>query len=456
MVEEAVMICLDNSEWMRNGDYSRNRFDAQYSAFTSICGFKHLANSESTVGALTMAGKGVRVLITPTSDFGEMLSCINASVDAVLVSRSEGKDKTLRILNLTALSSSRSAIDPSPMREGFPLPVYTVFLLFSRGKGLNIGGEMNLAAGLQVAQLALKHRQNKKQHQRIILFAGSPVKEDKRVLEMIGRKLNKHRVALDVINFGQEDKRKAEKLEALVAAVNNNDNSHIIYIPPGARDLSDVLGRNPIFTRDVDSRKRFAAVASGAGSGYDFGVDPNLDPEIALALRVSMEEERDRQAAAAKKAAQEAAKQEKGEMQSTSQDVTMTENVSARKSETKNKAADLLDNDHSLLQQALAMSRDDSSSNTSTRDTDMSEADFEDRELLLDLLLFIQDNSKDETNVTELLENQSLVSSILASILGVDPNDPSIEVLLASMQSQSENHKNKEKRQDKEQKEDKK
>jgi uncharacterized membrane protein SirB2 len=31
---------------------------------------------------------------------------------------------------------------------------------------------MNLAAGIQVAQLALKHRQNKKQHQRIIVFSG--------------------------------------------------------------------------------------------------------------------------------------------------------------------------------------------------------------------------------------------------------------------------------------------
>lgn len=38
--------------------------------------------------------------------------------------------------------------------------------------GLDIGGEMNLAAGIQVAQLALKHRQNKKQQQRIIVFAG--------------------------------------------------------------------------------------------------------------------------------------------------------------------------------------------------------------------------------------------------------------------------------------------
>lgn len=31
---------------------------------------------------------------------------------------------------------------------------------------------MNLAAGIQVSQLALKHRQNKKQQQRIIVFAG--------------------------------------------------------------------------------------------------------------------------------------------------------------------------------------------------------------------------------------------------------------------------------------------
>lgn len=38
--------------------------------------------------------------------------------------------------------------------------------------GLEMGGEMNIAAGIQVAQLALKHRQNKNQQQRIIVFAG--------------------------------------------------------------------------------------------------------------------------------------------------------------------------------------------------------------------------------------------------------------------------------------------
>jgi hypothetical protein len=44
--------------------------------------------------------------------------------------------------------------------------------ILSPNVGLEIGGEMNLAAGIQVAQLALKHRQNKKQQQRIIVFAG--------------------------------------------------------------------------------------------------------------------------------------------------------------------------------------------------------------------------------------------------------------------------------------------
>lgn len=55
-----------------------------------------------------------------------------------------------------------------------------------------------------------------------------------------------------------------------------------------------------------------------------------------------MKEERDRQATATKKDAQKAQKQENGEMQSTSQTIIMTENVSARNSETKTKAVDIL------------------------------------------------------------------------------------------------------------------
>ncbi|PIN15024.1 26S proteasome regulatory complex, subunit RPN10/PSMD4 [Handroanthus impetiginosus] len=388
MVLEATMICIDNSEWMRNGDYSPSRFQAQADAVNLICGAKTQSNPENTVGVLTMAGKGVRVLVTPTSDLGKILACMH---------------------------------------------------------GLEIGGEMNLAAGIQVAQLALKHRQNKKQQQRIIVFVGSPVKYDKKVLELIGRKLKKNSVALDIVNFGEEDEEKTEKLEALLAAVNNNDSSHIVHVPPGPSALSDVLMSTPIFTGDGEGGSGFAAAAAAAAaggvSGFEFGVDPNLDPELALALRVSMEEERARQEAAAKKAAEEEAKQEKGEQQSTSQDVTMTENVNPGTSEPEKKTHDLMDDENALLQQALAMSMDDSSSTAAVRDTDMSDASADDHDLQLALQLSVQDSAADQssqTDVNKLLADQSFVSSILASLPGVDPNDPHVKDLLASMQGQPE------------------
>lgn len=77
----------------------------------------------------------------------------------------------------------------------------------------------------------------------VMYFIPSPVKYDKKVLELIGRKLKKNSVALDIVNFGEEDEEKTEKLEALLAAVNNNDSSHIIHVPPGPSALSDVLIR---------------------------------------------------------------------------------------------------------------------------------------------------------------------------------------------------------------------
>ncbi|KAB2036540.1 hypothetical protein ERO13_D03G008500v2 [Gossypium hirsutum] len=376
MVLEATMICIDNSEWMRNGDYGPSRFQAQADAVNLICGAKTQSNPENTVGVLTMAGKGVRVLVTPTSDLGKILACMH---------------------------------------------------------GLEIGGEMNLAAGIQVAQLALKHRQNKKQQQRIIVFAGSPVKHEKKTLEMIGKKLKKNSVTLDIVNFGEDDEGKTEKLEALLAAVNNNDTSHIVHIPAGPNALSDVLLSTPIFTGDGEGGSGFAASAAAAAaggiSGFEFGVDPNLDPELALALRVSMEEERARQEAAAKKAAEESSKQEKGGEE---QDATMTERASEGASEADNKKNEFL---------ALAMSMDEPASSHDLQDTEMSDAATEDPELALALQLSVQDSAKDsssQADMSKLLADQSFVSSILASLPGVDPNDPSVKEVLASMQSQSE------------------
>lgn len=43
---------------------------------------------------------------------------------------------------------------------------------------LKIEGDVNLATAVQIAQLALKHRQNKNQRQRVVIFIGSPIAED--------------------------------------------------------------------------------------------------------------------------------------------------------------------------------------------------------------------------------------------------------------------------------------
>lgn len=60
---------------------------------------------------------------------------------------------------------------------------------------------------------------------------------------MIGKKLKKNSVSLDVISFGEDDDGKPEKLEALVNSVNTSDSSHIVHVPPGSNALSDVLLR---------------------------------------------------------------------------------------------------------------------------------------------------------------------------------------------------------------------
>lgn len=52
-------------------------------------------------------------------------------------------------------------------------------------------------------QLALKHRQNKTQRQRIIILLGSPLSltTDEKALIRLGKKLKKNNVAVDVVYF---------------------------------------------------------------------------------------------------------------------------------------------------------------------------------------------------------------------------------------------------------------
>jgi 26S proteasome regulatory subunit N10 len=162
---------------------------------------------------------------------------------------------------------------------------------------------VDIVTAIQVAQLALKHRQNKNLRQRIIAYVGSPLGEmvDEKTLVRVGKKLKKNNVALDVIAYGEFENNE-QRLRALIDAVQNNDNryddfhqhiypdesayklsmfstcSHFLIIPPGPHLMSDLIRTSPIL-RDPE-----AAGADGqeGGGGFEFGFDPSLDPELAL------------------------------------------------------------------------------------------------------------------------------------------------------------------------------
>lgn len=73
MVLEATMVVVDNSESSRNGDYTPTRFEAQSDAVSLIFSAITQANPESSVGLMSMGGKGPEVLVTLTTDHGKIL-----------------------------------------------------------------------------------------------------------------------------------------------------------------------------------------------------------------------------------------------------------------------------------------------------------------------------------------------------------------------------------------------
>lgn len=102
-------------------------------------------NAESCVGIVSMSGKTVDVLITPTSD---------------------------QVKLLAALGSIKQE------------------------------GRASLKNSILISQLALKHRTNKNQKQRLVIFIASPIQEEESALISLGKRLKKNSLAVDVINVG--------------------------------------------------------------------------------------------------------------------------------------------------------------------------------------------------------------------------------------------------------------
>eukprot|EP00124_Ichthyophonus_hoferi_P000288 Ihof_evm14s10 gene=Ihof_evmTU14s10 len=358
-------VSWDNSEWMRNGDYNPTRMEAQHDAVSMICGSKTQANPENTVAAMTMAGK-CEMLVTLTSDLGKIL---------------------------TSLSN------------------------------IKINGSLNILSALQIAQLALKHRQNKHQRQRIVVFVGSPLDTDEKELVKVAKKLKKNNVAVDIINFGEEEVNTA-KLEAFVNAVNSKDgNSHLVSVPPGPHILSDILVSSPILAGEGGVQG-----AGGADTAqFEFGVDPSLDPELAMALRISMEEERLRQ---------ERARREAEESSAAPQETTRTDEgkpaTEGKPTETADTAAPMeVDDEQALLAQAIALSmsggviESEATPTGSTENGDLS-ALTEEQQIEMAMRMSMGAGSEEvpaPSQEVDVTQNREFLNSVLGDLPGVDPND---------------------------------
>ncbi|XP_055855582.1 26S proteasome non-ATPase regulatory subunit 4 [Episyrphus balteatus] len=232
MVLESTMICFDNSDYQRNGDYFPTRLNVQKDGINLVCLTKVRSNPENNVGLMTYSNT-VEVLATLTSDVGRIFSKMHL-------------------------------IQPK--------------------------GEINLLTGIRIAHLVLKHRQGKNHKMRIVVFVGSPINNEEGELTKLAKRLKKEKVNVDIVSFGDHGDNN-ELLTTFVNALNGKDgtSSHLVSVPRGS-GLSDALLSSPI----IQGEDGMGGAGLG-GAGFEFGVDPNEDPELALALRVSMEEQRQRQ-----------------------------------------------------------------------------------------------------------------------------------------------------------------
>jgi 26S proteasome regulatory subunit N10 len=373
MVLEAVMICIDNSEWMRNSDFSPTRFEAQEDACNMISGKKTTQNVENVVGLITTAGKkGCEVHVSLTQDPGKLLQAMHK---------------------------------------------------------IKLGGEADVLQAVQIARLALRHRQNKRQEQRIVLFVGSPVKASEKDLVQLGGQLKKNKVAIDIVNFGEENAEENQpKLEAFFKAANNGDNCHIVTIPPGAHMLSEQLMSTPIVHGDQPY--------TGGGGAY---VDDNIDPELAEALRLSMlqaEQDNKNREGQAKEESRATAPVNNNQF-NMEEDPELAEAIrlsmlgmeeEQKERENKENTGDMVvDDEDDELAKAIRLSKE-----TAAMDRENDEKEKTKNEMVVETK---KEPAKTDEPFDMTAVDPEYMTSLLLELPGIDPNDPEVQTLLNKMKS---------------------
>jgi len=378
------MICLDNSDWMRNGDYTPTRLQAQMETVNYIANAKIQDNQESVVGLLSMADSRVQVHCSMTRSMGQIMNCLKDDVQ--------------------------------------------------------IGGKSRFINGLKIAQLGLKNRQNKSQKQRIVMFVGSPVEAPSKDLVKLGKVFKKNKVSVDIINFGAENSDNVEKLEAFMTAINSGDSSHLVNVPPGPHVLADLVLTSSIMT---DSPNVQAGMIGSAGAGADAGaggpeLDANMDQDLAMAIRMSMEDERQRQEAAQAASAPTTATTTTTTT-TTAATATTTATTSAPAPEEEDEDMEDDEDEDALLAQAIALSMAADGGDVDLDDVDMgmgtpapSKASTEPA-APTKAAAEEANADDDQDDIAAALRDKDFLENLLSSVPGMDKNDLAIDDILLTL-----------------------
>ena len=218
---ECVMVMLDNSAFSRNGDATPSRYLAQTDAIISLVNYKLSDNVETCVGLMTMAGNSGQIVTTPVNQTSAITSKFN---------------------------------------------------------GIEIGDRINFVKAISVAQLALKHRVNKHQHERIVMFVASNIRDSPAELFKIAKNLRRNNTALEIINICNPQNVKL--IEQMIEIVNVDDNSRLIDYNGGSESLLSILRGTQLFGK------------GNQGAVPQF--EEEMDPELEMVLRISLEEEKKR------------------------------------------------------------------------------------------------------------------------------------------------------------------
>ncbi|KAH7727832.1 hypothetical protein AAVH_04876 [Aphelenchoides avenae] len=230
MVQESTMICIDNSEWMRNGDLSPTRLQCQQDAVNLVMQCKLRSNPENAVGLLSMADT-VRVLSTMTSE-----------------------DRKL----------------------------------FAKLHDVDVEGTAKILSAIKVAHLALKHRQNRNHRMRIIVFLGSPIENvDNQEFIKLAKKLKKEKVSVDVVCFGEATAEENKVVADFIDIVNGKDGtSNLLCVSAGSKLTEALL--NSAICRGEDG-----APVGGAG-GFEFDAEDDPELALALRVSLEEQRQRQR------------------------------------------------------------------------------------------------------------------------------------------------------------------